>query len=316
MRSTLTDRYVWAVTRQLPSDQRHDIEAELRSTISDMSEVAGERGALVELGDPALLAASYRSGGRVLIGEVLYPEYIRQLRRWLAVVVPILSALAAVGAALGDDPTVGSVVVGALGGAATAVVQVSFWVTVVFALIERFGPGESSTDRAGWDPDDLEDVPAEPQVGLTEAVGEVVITLILISVLFIQRSWSPVQDADGDSVPVLDPDLWLGPMWAAIALLIAGAAVVVIAHLRGAWSWPLATATAAIDLALFALVAWAAFSEQLVNPAFLAGLSDDLDRTTALTPSPIVITVVAGALLLWDACDALRSAGRPRGAVA
>ena len=309
MSSTLTDRYVWAVTRRLPSGQRDDIDAELRSTIADMSEVSGEREALIELGDPALLAASYRSGGRVLIGELLYPDYVRQLRRWLVVVVPLLAALAAIGAALGDDPTVGSVVVATLGGAATAVLQVSFWVTVVFASIERIGASEAPTNTAAWNPDDLEDVPAEPRVTLSETVGEVVTTLIVISLLFVQRSWSPVQDASGESVPVLDPDLWSGPIWGAIALLIAGAVVVVIAHLRGAWSWPLALTTAAIDLALLTLVAWAAFTEQLVNPAFLVGLSDNLDRATELQPSPVVITVVAGALLLWDAWEALSAAG-------
>jgi hypothetical protein len=89
--STLTDRYVWDVTRRLPASRRDDIERELRSTIADMAEAADERTALVELGDPARLAAEYRSGGRALIGDDLYPEYVRQLRRWLTIVVPVIT---------------------------------------------------------------------------------------------------------------------------------------------------------------------------------------------------------------------------------
>lgn len=77
------------------------------------------------------------SGRRALIGERVYPVYVRQLRLWLVIVVPVLAVIGTVGAASGDSPTVGSVVVGMLGGAATAVLQVCFWVTAVFALVER-----------------------------------------------------------------------------------------------------------------------------------------------------------------------------------
>lgn len=87
--------------------------------------------------------------GRALIGRGLYPAYIRQLRRWLVVVFPLLAAIGLLGAALGDAPTVGSVVVAGLRGAGTAVLQVCFWVTTVFALMERVGGGEHQLDDAG-----------------------------------------------------------------------------------------------------------------------------------------------------------------------
>jgi hypothetical protein len=81
----------------------------------------------------------------MLIGSGLYPTYVGQLRLWLVIVVPVPAAVSTMGAALADDATVGSVVVAALGGAATGVLQVCFWVTVVFAVIERFGPDCSPT---------------------------------------------------------------------------------------------------------------------------------------------------------------------------
>ena len=36
--STLTDRYVWAVVRLLPEDQRPEVDRELRSLIADMAD--------------------------------------------------------------------------------------------------------------------------------------------------------------------------------------------------------------------------------------------------------------------------------------
>ena len=68
MTTTLTDRYVAAVMRQVPDRQRADIERELRAAIGDDTDARTERGAtaqdaeyaaLRELGDPARLAARY-----------------------------------------------------------------------------------------------------------------------------------------------------------------------------------------------------------------------------------------------------------------
>jgi hypothetical protein len=138
------------------------------------------------------------------------------------------------------------------------------------------------------------------------AVGAVVV----IALLLVQRRWSPVRGPDGEPVPVLDPDLWSGPAWVAIALIAAGAVLVVVAHRRGSWTWPLAAAVSAVDLLLLVLVARAAFTERLVNPAFLRGLSDDLGLDAVPRVHPLLITVPVTALLVWDAGEALRTAAR------
>jgi hypothetical protein len=67
--SSLTKRYVYAVTRRLPEEQRTGVGEELRGTIADRIDAltadrpdsdstANERLALEELGDPDRLAAS------------------------------------------------------------------------------------------------------------------------------------------------------------------------------------------------------------------------------------------------------------------
>src|SRR5690606_35974891 len=68
MESTFTDRYVHAVTRTLPEQQRGDVADELRASIADQIEDRLEAGAeadeaerdvLNALGDPDALAAGY-----------------------------------------------------------------------------------------------------------------------------------------------------------------------------------------------------------------------------------------------------------------
>ena len=307
--TTLTDRYVHDVVRRLPTSQRSDVDAELRSTIADMADSVGERDALIALGPPADLASSYR-GDRALIGPSLFPDYVRVLRLVLVIAVPALAALSVLGVVTGDDASLAAAVVEMVGGATTAAIQAAFWVTLVFAAIERFGSPDETISPEAWNPDDLPPVPEAPRVGLGDAIAEIVLTVILVVVLFGQHRWSPLEDAQGDPVPVLEPDLWSGPMWAVIALLLAGAGVVLMAHARGSWSWPLAIATTAIDLAMLCLVAWLAAAERLVNPEFLRRLTEEVDRDTLISPSVPLIVVVVGALLVWDAVDALRSAAR------
>ena len=69
--TTLTDRYVWTVTRHLPDDIGPDVARELRATIADAVDARVEAGVepttaegevLSELGDPDVLARTY--GGR------------------------------------------------------------------------------------------------------------------------------------------------------------------------------------------------------------------------------------------------------------
>ena len=66
--TTLADRYVWAVLRDIPAGDRPELEREIRALIADTIEAmsadgtldadAAERAALTELGDPGALAGA------------------------------------------------------------------------------------------------------------------------------------------------------------------------------------------------------------------------------------------------------------------
>src|SRR5215467_243884 len=90
------DRYLRAVAKALPAEQRDDIVSELsediRSEIEDKENQLGrplaeseQKALLTQRGNPLLLAARYRQDhralviGRQLIGPVLFPFYVRVL---------------------------------------------------------------------------------------------------------------------------------------------------------------------------------------------------------------------------------------------
>ena len=119
--STLTDRYVSAVVRGVPDRQRADLEQELRASLADDIDArldagadakSAERDAIVELGDPIVLAARYAGRPLHLVGPELYADWRRLLTVLEFIIVPIVVAtLVIVGAVKGD--TFGGIVGGA-----------------------------------------------------------------------------------------------------------------------------------------------------------------------------------------------------------
>lgn len=62
----LVDRYIWAVVKRLPAEQRDDVADELRATIADMLEGrgAGRRPASATCCSSSVIRRSWRSGSR------------------------------------------------------------------------------------------------------------------------------------------------------------------------------------------------------------------------------------------------------------
>ena len=93
----LKERYIYAVTRNLPRASRQDIERELDTLIEDMLEARCGKDAptekdlrvvLTELGTPAELFRKYSpDAGKALIGEGYYPQY----KGFLKLLLPLIA---------------------------------------------------------------------------------------------------------------------------------------------------------------------------------------------------------------------------------
>lgn len=306
---SLTERYVHAVTRRLPEDQRDDVARELRATVADRVDSLRDAGALdseaehaalAELGDPDRLAADYRGSAQVLIGPTLYPTWARVLRTLLLVVVPIVVVVVTVVDLL-DGASVGSVI----GGAVTTVlgvgVQLAFWVTVVYAVLDRT-LSRSEAERVGgcWSPEDLPPVrTARGSVG--DLVGSLAFYALLAGALVWQQLSPPV-----DGHPLIDPALW--SFWIPVLLVgLAGEAAYEVWKWRTGWT----RRTALLNLVpttLFALpLAYLAWSERLLDPDAVAAIQEgwsDFDPGVA----HLVVLVACGVVWVWDVVDGFRRA--------
>src|SRR5699024_572428 len=168
----LIDVYIQEVTRRLPENSREDIGLELRSTVEDMlpddyseNDVIS---VLEELGNPATLASEYRGQPMHLIGPRYYDLYVSLLK----MILPIVSVIALISMAAdyvvnytGEEAII-NIVINVIGEGIGVIIevgiQVFFWLTITFAILERVDKGTKeqplSISFKAWTPHDLKNI--------------------------------------------------------------------------------------------------------------------------------------------------------------
>lgn len=296
--STLTDRYVHATTRWMPESRRDDIARELRASIDDMvtgrveagePEADAERAVLTELGNPSVLAAQYGNQPLHLIG----PRYFLLWWKILLIGLIWLPALAGAGAAIGRLATggdVGDIIGAGVGTAIQTVFQVAFWVTVVFAILERTGV-DAKLPR--WSVDRLPELPKRQQVPLSDMVAGVVFIGFVIAVLVLQQFRSWVEGPGGDDVPVLDPDLWSSWLPLLIGVLVLSMALEVYKYRVGHYSASVVVGTVVTSLGWAIPFVYLAANDMLLSPEFVAAVD-----ITPVVLDRINIGIVVGTIAI------------------
>lgn len=317
----LTDRYIAAALRGIPDAERSDVERELQSSIADAVEdrVAGgeersaaERAVLEGLGDPMRLSAGMTGKPLYLIGPDLFVAYRQLLVMLLSIVLPIV-ALVQVGVGLVDgDDIVGALLAG-VGGAWTVGVHLAFWVTLIFAVMERVDAMREARDEISsavgqWSVDRLPELPRN-RITASETVGEVVMTMLMVLGLVFLSGVEWFTDAAGNVIALFNPDLWSGWMPALIAILVGLALLRVVVFLVGRWTMPLVAAFAVLEIAFAIPVIYLALNGLLINPAFADAIGWP-PLAEGDGPAMIALALGLGAVTVWEIVEAFRRARR------
>ena len=314
--TTLTDRYVSATLQAVPADRREEIATELRGSIEDMIDgrtatgqepATAEREVLTELGDPAQLAARYADRRLQLIGPTYFLAWARLLKLLITVVpVPVGVLVGVVQAAEGNS---GGAIGEGIEAALQVAVNIGFWVTLVFAVLERTG---TTVDLPQWTVDRLPEVRPHRQIGLADTVVGIGFPVVLIAYVLLQQVRSFVSEEDGTNIPVLDPALWSSWLPFLIVLLVAAVVVEVLTYRTGRWTWPLVTANAVLDVAVGGSLVWLLLGDQLVNQDLLAHF-EWLSREGAVQTTATIAVVATVVIVLWDIVDSAIKAARSGG---
>ncbi|GAA1819611.1 permease prefix domain 1-containing protein [Agromyces neolithicus] len=314
--TTLTDRYVWAAARTLPETQRAEFDRELRERIGDVIDARVERGAapadaehaaLVELGDPLRLAASYVDRPLQLIGPKYFLTWWHLLKLLLIIVVPIAAAGVLLGQVIaGAD--VGQMIGTTIGTTISVGVHLCFWVTLVFAVLER-SPG--TVPLTTWTPEQLPQPRDDARAGrLGDLVASVVFLVLFAVAIVWQQSGAVWIDGERQPIPVLDPALWSFWIPWFLGLIALEVVFAIVIYLRG-WTWVLAGINVLLTIAFTVPALWLFLSGQLLDPAFIEAIGWPWGEASGATIAVIVVVVIG--VTVWDIIDGFIKAARNRG---
>ncbi len=283
--SDLIDRYLAAIRRNLPSKRADDIVAELREALLSEQEdkesrlgrplAPDEQEALVkDFGHPLVVAARY-GASQQLIGPEVYPFYLFTLKTVLLILGAVILAGSIAGMVFAHGPAA-PLLGRTLGALWSGLFWVTGLVTIIFAVMERTGAGDSLVRR--WRPRDLPRVTEKPATSferIAELTWGVIFLLFWVGLLRLPE-WS---DAAGRQVHVRGAPVWTGLYWPVIALVVGRMVIGVVALLQPGWVRLRTGLTFAVTLGNLALVAmvwraqhWVVVSGEGLTPAELGGL--------------------------------------------
>lgn len=283
----LIKRYVYAVTQKLPEQQRADIEKELTSLIEDMLDVRTQGAevrekdveeVLLELGEPAELAARYRGKERYLISPERFDSYVSVLKVVLLSVLIGITVVSVIEFFMEPDQFVkqfAEYLVTLL----TVSIQGFAWVTIIFAILEYKGDVDSDNKVNAnklWKPVDLPSIPdartrikaSEPILGIIFSILFLVLFTFAIDLVGLHR----YTGGQSTTVPVFDEEVfrrYVPFIWLITAIAILRDCLKMI---RRKWTAPIVVFHLFFN-AVSLILALVMFSDPAVwNPTFIIEL--------------------------------------------
>ncbi len=189
----LMDRYIYAVTKSFPKKQKLEIERELKANIEDMVEqnISNDNyekkveKALLEIGDPKIVADNYRGSKRFLIGPDYYELYLLVLKIVVAAVVGGISIALFIKSFFTANIDIANIGIEYLTSIFSGAMQAFAWTTIVFIIIERNNAKlkDEPDDQGSWDISKLPILPnKKTEIPVSEPIAAIIFTTIFFSV--------------------------------------------------------------------------------------------------------------------------------------
>ncbi|MCM3706459.1 MULTISPECIES: HAAS signaling domain-containing protein [Cytobacillus] len=322
----LIEVYIQEVTRRLPEKNRADIALELQSTIRDMLpddyNEEDVKDVLSKLGSPAVLAAGYRDQPMHLIGPRYFDVYVSLLK----MILPIAAAISLITLAaeiifnFNRDETIINAILELIGYGIwrlmEVAVQVFFWLTIVFALIERMDKGKEqhplSPSLKPWTPEDLKSItyiPKKKAISKVEVFGSLMWTAIWATLYFYADRLMGVYRGGSEGlefkIPAINQDVLLG-YWPIVVVIIAlEAGLALYKLIIGQWTKRMAIFNTVLELLATIVFIIILLNPNLLHAEFIAFMTDLFSISAAqlkswLLSSIIIIFIIYAGISIYD----------------
>ncbi|MDN6566605.1 MAG: hypothetical protein L0K65_06085, partial [Actinomyces sp.] len=206
------------------------------------------------------------------------------------------------------NASIAEVIAHSVGISLTVALHLCFWVTLVFAVMERTGARTGTT----WSVDQLPE-PRETGAAVSDLVASLVFVVLGVGALI----WDGTRGlayVGGESMPFLNPQLWPTAVAVLFVLIALEGVLAVLVHLRGRWTMALAALNVALAVVFVTWTLTLMGRGTLVNPELVAFLSEvgGIGQETWRILGILLGFVVVG-VSLWDAVDGFLKARRAAG---
>lgn len=318
----LIDIYVEEVAKRLPEKNREDIILELRSTIEDMLpddyNEDDEKRILEKLGSPVSLANGYLDRPMHLIG----PRYFDVYTTLLKMIIPIAAVIALIAMVAENfvgydgEQAVLNVILNVIGKGIGEIIEVGlhvfFWLTLVFAILERTdkdkGTQPLTTSLKKWTPDDLKNtsyVPKKKSISKFEVFGGLMWTAIWATLYFYANHLVGVYNATESGLkfvaPTFNQDVLLQYWPIVVIVIVFEIGISLYKLVQGQWTKKLA-----IGNAILQIVGTIVFIVIVVNPhLFNEGFITYVANVFTTSPEEFKNWLIGGGIIIYILSAAL-----------
>ncbi|MBG0962060.1 hypothetical protein [Bacillus sp. SRB1LM] len=319
---SLIDIYVEEVAKRLPEKNRDDIILELRSTIEDMLpddyNEDDEKKVLEKLGSPVSLANGYLDRPMHLIG----PRYFDVYTTLLKMIIPIAAVIALIAmvaenfVAYNGEQAVLNIILNVIGKGIGEIIEVGlhvfFWLTLVFAILERTdkdkGTQPLTTSLKKWTPDDLKNtsyVPKKKSISKLEVFGGLMWTAIWATLYFYANHLVGVYHGTESGLkfvaPTFNQDVLLQYWPIVVIMIVFEIGISLYKLVQGQWTKKLAIVNAILQI-----VGTIVFIVIVVNPhLFNEGFITYVANVFTTSPEEVKKWLIGGGIIIYILSAAL-----------
>lgn len=292
MKNDLIERYIYAVTKQLPKKNREDVSMELRGLIDDMlsERCAVEpterdvRDVLTELGTPRELYAKYdEDADKCLIGQPYYSSYKLALKAILAAIIGGL-CVACVVLQILEPQSFGGFMEMLLSNLLEGVLFGYAAVTLLFTVMEKKGMKMMENFK-------LDDLPAVPKKKQEISVRDCVVGIALAAVflvvfLAVPQTFCAVLPATKEVVPIFDTAVIQGKWYIILMFALVGILRETVKMMEKQYNNKVLATVVVSDVCSAALSVWWLTDNAIINPVFIENI-----RNIFVNDAEIIYTI-------------------------
>lgn len=283
------EKYIYAVIKNLPEKDREEVSRELKANIIDMlgddQSDAHVIATLEKMGDPNEMSLEYLGKDDYLIGPRLYYKYIEVLKIifFVGLIIGLISFMVDLFANIDNFDSFSAIltlIAEGFGNVITTIIGFIFWVTVVFAIIEKTKSYDEIFGEKGkeFKVNNLKDIPkkSSKKISKVEMVFALFFTVLFLWLFLTRNDLIAVYSRGQAPIPVFNRNVIEDVSW---LILFSGALSILLSILKfviGRWNEILG-----VFAAIYALISLGVFimiitRDNLFNEGFLSYFNQNM----------------------------------------